>query len=234
MPPADSQNAFTGIASKHHFIALLSSARATIPRALGLRRFQCAYSGRGCACFGIRSRRHGFSGCAQKSCQWSGCDGALLMKNSFCWFASLLMGSTVIASLGLSQTLAVGTLSILPLGPQALSLGIIASFVTATFGTLCCTLISRTPGEVCGPRTSNSVSYAALCADLVFRGGPGVAIGEVIAGHSASPKVGYACRPRAASTLSIPGLAQPEYSRAVLDRQAAQTLCALATEEGKP
>jgi hypothetical protein len=157
----------------------------------------------------------------------------LLMKNSFRWFASRLMGSTVIASLGLSQTLAVGALSILPLGPQALSLGMIASFVTATIGTLCCALISRTPGEICGPRTSISVIYAALCADLVFRGELGVAIGEVIAGLSASPKVGYACRTRAASALSIPGLAQPEYSRAVLDRQAAQTLCALATERRK-
>lgn len=106
------------------------------------------------------------------------------MKKNIRWFASVLAGSSVIAALGLSQTLAVGALSILPLGPQALGIGIIASFVTATFGTLCCALISRTPGEISGPRTSIAVIYAALCADLVIRGGPGVAIGEVIAGLS--------------------------------------------------
>lgn len=106
------------------------------------------------------------------------------MKRNMRWFVSVLSGSSVVAALGLSQTLAVGALSILPLGPQALASGIIAAFVTATLGTVSCALLSRTPGEICGPRTSISVIYAALCADLVMRAGPGVSIGEVIAGLS--------------------------------------------------
>lgn len=102
----------------------------------------------------------------------------------FRWFIAVASGSSVLAALGLPQILAVGALSVLPLGPQALGPGMVAAFVTATLGTIVCALISRTPGEISGPRTSIGVIYAALCADLVMRGGPGVAIGEVMAGLS--------------------------------------------------
>lgn len=97
------------------------------------------------------------------------------------WFVSVISGGSALAALGLPQVLAVGVLSVLPLGPQALSAGIVASFVTGTLGTICCALISRAPGEICGPRTSIAVIYAALCADLVMRGGPSVSIGEIMA-----------------------------------------------------
>jgi len=99
-------------------------------------------------------------------------------------FIAIGSGSSVLAALGLPQILAVGALSVLPLGPQALGPGMVAAFVTATLGTIFCALISRTPGEISGPRTSIAVIYAALGADLVMRGGPGVAIGEVMAGLS--------------------------------------------------
>lgn len=97
---------------------------------------------------------------------------------------AVVSGSSVLAALGLPQILAVGVLSLLPLGPQALGPGIVASFVTATIGTICCALISRTPAEICGPRISIVVIYAALCADLVMRGGPGIAFGDVMTGLS--------------------------------------------------
>jgi len=99
-------------------------------------------------------------------------------------FIAVVSGGSVIAALGLPQFLAVGALSVLPLGPQALATGILAAFVTGTLGTICCALISRTPGEIYGPRTSLGVIYASLCADLVMRGGPGVSLGEVMAGLS--------------------------------------------------
>jgi len=79
-------------------------------------------------------------------------------------------GSVALAALGLPQILAVGALSLLPLGPQALGAGMVASLVTATIGAICCALISRTPAEICGPRISIVVIYAALCADLALRG----------------------------------------------------------------
>ena len=100
------------------------------------------------------------------------------------WFIAVASGSTVLAALGLPQILAVGALSVLPFGPQALGPGMVASFVTGTVGTMLCALISRTPGEICGPRTSIAVIYAALCGDLVMRGGPGTDIAEVMAGLS--------------------------------------------------
>ena len=103
---------------------------------------------------------------------------------SFHRLLAVVSGSAVLAVLGLPQILAVGALSLLPLGPQALGPGIVASLVSATIGTICCTLISRTPAEICGPRISIVVIYAALCADLVMRKGAGAAIGEVIAGLS--------------------------------------------------
>ena len=100
------------------------------------------------------------------------------------WFLAVGSGSSVLAALGLPQILAVGVLSVLPFGPEALPYGMVASFVTGTLGTICCALISRTPGEICGPRTSIAVIYAALCADLVIRGGPAASIGQVMAGLS--------------------------------------------------
>lgn len=96
-------------------------------------------------------------------------------------FLAVLSGGAAVAVVGLSQTLAIGALSVTPLGSQALAFGIVAAFVTATVGGLCATLVSRIPGEVSGPRTSISVIYAALCADLVTRGGPGASGGEIIA-----------------------------------------------------
>lgn len=104
--------------------------------------------------------------------------------NGFPRIIAVVSGSSALAALGLPQILAVGVLSVLPLGPQALGAGIVAALLTGTVGTICCALISRTPGEICGPRTSIAVIYAALCADLVARGGPGVSIGEVMAGLS--------------------------------------------------
>jgi len=102
----------------------------------------------------------------------------------FRWITAVVSGGSVLAALGLPQFLAVGALSVVPFGPQALGAGIYAAFVTGTVGTICSALISRTPGEICGPRTSLGVIYASLCADLVMRGGPGVSIGEVMAGLS--------------------------------------------------
>jgi len=109
--------------------------------------------------------------------------GASPMKG-FRWITAVVSGGSVLAALGLPQFLAVGALSVVSFGPQALGPGIYAAFVTGTVGTICSALISRTPGEICGPRTSLGVIYAALCADLVMRGGPGVSIGEVMAGLS--------------------------------------------------
>jgi SulP family sulfate permease len=100
------------------------------------------------------------------------------------WLSAVLSGGAVVAAVGLSHTLAVGALSVLPLGAAALSAGIVASFVAATVGTIFCALMSRTPGEICGPLPSISVIYAALCADLVMRGGQGTAVADVVAGLS--------------------------------------------------
>lgn len=92
-----------------------------------------------------------------------------------------LGGGTVVAAVGLAQILATGALSVTPLGVSAIAFGVVAAFITATLGGLCATLISRTPGEVSGPRTSIAVIYAALCADLIARGGPGLTMGEIMA-----------------------------------------------------
>src|SRR5687767_9224728 len=75
-----------------------------------------------------------------------------------------LSGSAAVAVVGLSQVLAVGALSVTALGRDAIASGVVAAFVSATLGALCVAVISRTPGEICGPRTSIAVIYAALCA----------------------------------------------------------------------
>lgn len=91
----------------------------------------------------------------------------------------ILGGSAAAAVMGLSQILAVGFLSVIALGHDALAAGVVASCITGTLGALVVALISRAPGEICGPRTSISVIYAALCADLVTRAGPQVNFAEV-------------------------------------------------------
>lgn len=80
-------------------------------------------------------------------------------------------GGTAVAAVALSPMLGLGALSVIPLGPQALSSGLVAAFVSATLGALCITLVSRAPGEVSGPRASMAIIYAALCADLVAKAG---------------------------------------------------------------
>ncbi len=97
-----------------------------------------------------------------------------------------LSGGAAVAAVGLPQVIALGALPVVPLGPQALASGVVAAFVAAIFGRLCATLVSRTPGEVSAPLASISIIYASLCADLVLRGGPGLAVGEVIAALSLS------------------------------------------------
>lgn len=92
-----------------------------------------------------------------------------------------LGGGTAVAAIGLAQILATGALSVTPLGASAVAFGVVAAFVTATLGGICATLISRTAGEVSGPRTSIGVIYAALCADVIARGGPALSMGEVMA-----------------------------------------------------
>ena len=90
-----------------------------------------------------------------------------------------LSGAAALAIVSLSQVLASGALSATALGSAAIPAGVIASLITGTLGALVVVLISRVPGEICGPRTSISVVYAALCADLVVRAGPQVNFAEV-------------------------------------------------------
>lgn len=82
-----------------------------------------------------------------------------------------LSGATTVAVVGLSQLLATGALSVTPLGREALAAGVVAACVAGTIGALAVALIGRAPAEVCGPRSSIAVIYAALCADLVMRAG---------------------------------------------------------------
>lgn len=80
-----------------------------------------------------------------------------------------LGGGTAIAAVALSPMLGLGALSVMPLGSQALSSGLVAAFVAATLGASCITLVSRAPGEVTGPRASMVIVYAALGADLLAK-----------------------------------------------------------------
>ena len=96
----------------------------------------------------------------------------------------ILTGGSAVAIIGLSLTLGAGALSVTPLGAGAFASGVVASFVAATVGGLCVALIARTPGEVSGPLSSIAVTYAALCGDLVARGGPELQMGEVFAALS--------------------------------------------------
>jgi SulP family sulfate permease len=96
----------------------------------------------------------------------------------------IVTGGSAVAVIGLSLTLAAGALSLTPLGPEALASGVVASFIAATLGGLCVSLISRAPGEVSGPLSSIVVVYAALCADLIVRGGPNLHAGDVFAALS--------------------------------------------------
>lgn len=96
-------------------------------------------------------------------------------------YPEALGGGTAVAAVGLAQILATGALSVTPLGASAIGFGVVAAFVTATLGGLFASLISRTPGEVSGPRTSIGVIYAALCADIVARGGADLSMGEIMA-----------------------------------------------------
>jgi len=95
-----------------------------------------------------------------------------------------LSGSAAVAIVGLSQILAVGALSVTALGRDALAGGVVAAFVSATIGALCVALLSRMPGEICGPRTSIAVIYAALCADLIVRAGPNAGVADIWAALS--------------------------------------------------
>lgn len=92
-----------------------------------------------------------------------------------------LPAGAAVAAIGLPQILAVGALSLTPLGPQALAAGVVSAFIAAIAGGFCAALISRTPGEVSAPLVSIGLVYAALCADIVLTSGPGLAPGEVIA-----------------------------------------------------
>jgi len=96
----------------------------------------------------------------------------------------ILTGGSAVAIIGLSLALAAGALSVTPLGPQAFASGVVASFVAATLGGLFVAFIARTPGEVSGPISSIAVTYAALCGDLIARGGPALQMSEVFAALS--------------------------------------------------
>jgi hypothetical protein len=93
-------------------------------------------------------------------------------------------GSAAVAIVGLSQVLAVGALSAMPLGRDALASGVVAAFVAATIGALIVAIVARTPGEICGPRTSVAVTYAALAADLITRAGTGASAADIWAALS--------------------------------------------------
>lgn len=95
-----------------------------------------------------------------------------------------LAGGSTVAAVGLSPILALGALSVTPLGAPALASGVVAAFVAAIFGSVCAASISRAPGEVSAPDASLAIVYASLCADLIIRGGPQLAVGEVIAALS--------------------------------------------------
>jgi SulP family sulfate permease len=92
-----------------------------------------------------------------------------------------LSGGAAVAVMGLALLLGVGALSVTALGHGAIPAGVVASCITGTVVALVVVMISRTPGEICGPRTSISVIYAALCADLVARAGAQVDFAEVFA-----------------------------------------------------
>ena len=95
-----------------------------------------------------------------------------------------LSGGVTVAAAGLPPVIALGALSATPLGAWALASGVVAALVAAIFGRLCAAFISRTPGEVSAPDAALSIVYAALCADLIIRGGSQLAAGEVIAALS--------------------------------------------------
>ena len=94
-------------------------------------------------------------------------------------FLPALGASATIALLALSQVLAIGVLAATPLGREALPMGIVGAFVSATLGGFLVAVIARAPAEICAPAASITVIYAALCADLVSRAGPQAGVGEV-------------------------------------------------------
>jgi len=95
-----------------------------------------------------------------------------------------LSGGASVAVAGLPQIIALGALAATPLGHTALASGVVAAFVATTFGRLCASVVSRAPGEISTPLASISIIYASLCADLMLRGGPQLAVGEIIAALS--------------------------------------------------
>ncbi len=111
-------------------------------------------------------------------------DNAPRPRRDAAWVWEGITGGAAVAVLGLSLTVATGSLSLTPLGAQALAYGVVAAFVATTFGGICAALISREPGAITGPRTSISIVYAALCADLVARAGPNIQVGDIFAALS--------------------------------------------------
>lgn len=95
-----------------------------------------------------------------------------------------LSASATIALLALSQILAVGALSAMPLGRDALAMGVVAAVVAATIGGFLVAVMARAPGEICAPASSIAVIYAVLGADLVARAGPQANVAEVWAALS--------------------------------------------------
>ena len=95
-----------------------------------------------------------------------------------------LSGGAAVAAAGLPPVIALGALSATPLGGPALASGVLAALVAAILGGACASFISRTPGEVSAPDAALSIVYASLTADLILRGGPQLAVGEIIAALS--------------------------------------------------
>jgi sulfate permease, SulP family len=92
---------------------------------------------------------------------------------------SLLAGSTIMAVLGVAWIVNVGALSMSALGTDAYTAGVAAAFVSATLGGAAAAFLARAPGVVWAPVPSITLTYAALCADLVIRAGTDLTAADI-------------------------------------------------------
>jgi sulfate permease, SulP family len=88
------------------------------------------------------------------------------------WSAMRTLSDWFIAALlCLAMLLASGLLTAGPLGPGAIEMSVVGSFVAATVGGLVVAAIARAPAEIASPSASTTVIYASLAADLMGHGG---------------------------------------------------------------
>lgn len=101
------------------------------------------------------------------------------------WGAARSLGDWFVMALqSLAAALAVGLLTAVPIGVEAIAISLTAAFVATTLGCLLVAWLARAPGEIAAPTPSTTVIYAALGADIVAHGAVGAGVWEIWAAMS--------------------------------------------------